>query len=191
MIGGVRLVAEVKTKSPFGFVSKTPKDEQLKLAKMVGDIVSIHTGMDFGGSFRWLRRVIEENPNTEILAKGMHREDRVIKEIARLGADHILVFGKIPRVHEDLCWVEPLDLAQLKKIPKGFKVMWNARNFGDQGRPKKETFEQARDIWDGWLCQASFIRSVVDIKPGADAVLVGENLVGFSESLRNGTLRNE
>ncbi|HEY9481074.1 MAG TPA: hypothetical protein VIR98_02465 [Candidatus Paceibacterota bacterium] len=34
----------------------------------------------------------------------------------------------------------------------------------------------------GWLCQASSIRMVADVKVGADAVLVGQNLEEFARS---------
>ena len=49
---------------------------------------------------------------------------------------------------------------------------------------KKETFEEAREIWKGWLCQASFIKTWKDVKEGTNAIFVGENLVNFYKSLK-------
>jgi hypothetical protein len=72
----------------------------------------------------------------------------------------------------------------LSKIPEKFKVVWNARDLSNGGL-KKETFEQARKIWKGWLCQASNIMSIKDIKKGADAVLVGSHLEEFTKSLKS------
>jgi len=64
------------------------------------------------------------------------------------------------------------------------KVVWNSRDLSDGGL-KKETFEEARRLWKGWLCQASNICSVADIQDGADAVLVGTHLEEFALSLKN------
>ena len=75
-------------------------------------------------------------------------------------------------------------LNDLYKIPSDLRVIWNSRNLYI-GKPKEETFEQARELWKGWLCQASYIRTIADIKPGADAVLVGEYLEEFAKSLKN------
>ena len=70
-------------------------------------------------------------------------------------------------------------------IQDGTKVVWNSRDLVTGGL-KKETFEDARKIWKGWLCQASNIKTVADIKEGADAVLVGSHLPEFAESIQKG-----
>ena len=99
------------------------------------------------------------------------------------GADYVLVVGRIPKASIERCFIEPLNLSGLYKIPPGSKVIWNSRDLS-AGKPKYETFEQAREIWQGWLCQASYIKTISDIKPGANAVLVGTCLEEFSTSLR-------
>ena len=48
----------------------------------------------------------------------------------------------------------------------------------------EETFEQARSMFKGWLCQASNIRTASDIKEGAEAVLVGTHIPEFVGSLK-------
>ena len=104
-----------------------------------------------------------------------------MEEAILAGADYVLVVGRIPEVHSDACFIEPISLEQLKQIPERAKVIWNSRNL-DTGGMKTESFDEARAIWKGWLCQASNIRSVADIRKGANAVLVGTHLKEFVES---------
>lgn len=181
MFGGITIVAEVKMKSPFGFISKSSWEEQFKLAEEIGDIISVHTDSRWGGSLDEIRKVrtLTKKP---ILAKGIHETDEMIDAAVKAGADYVLVVGRIPAVHKDICWIEPTSLAQLKTIPESFKVVWNARDI-KTGKPKTETFEQARDMWQGWLCQASFIRSIDEVKGGADGILVGQGLAEFAKSI--------
>ena len=95
------------------------------------------------------------------------------------GADFVLVVGRVPKIYLEKCLVEPTTLAELKALPKTVKrVVWNSRDL-QTGGLKKETFTEARAIWDGWLCQASNIRSVADIEKGADALLIGTHLETF------------
>jgi len=86
-------------------------------------------------------------------------------------------------MHQNKCLVEPLTLTELKTVPETFKVVWNSRDLSDGGM-KKETFEEARKIFKGWMCQASNIKGVEDIKEGVDAVLVGSCLEEFASSLK-------
>jgi len=118
-----------------------------------------------------------------ILAKGIHLADSDVQKALGAGADFVLVVGRIPLVNLDKCFIEPKSLEELKNISKGCKVVWNSRDLSN-GNLKKETFEQAREIFDGWLCQASNIKSSKDIKKGADAVLVGANLEEFAKSIK-------
>ncbi|MAJ97291.1 MAG: hypothetical protein CMI56_01580 [Parcubacteria group bacterium] len=61
--------------------------------------------------------------------------------------------------------------------------MWTSRDL-TYGSVKNETFADARKIFNGWLCQASNIKTVDDIEDGAHAVLVGTHLNEFTQSLR-------
>lgn len=176
------IVAEVKTHSPFGFRSDLSWDELFALAQKIGDIISIHTDPRWGGSFELLRRA-RARTEKPILAKGIHASDDHIREAVRSGADYVLSVGRIPDVYREKCWIEPLSLEDLKSIPTHLKAVWNSRDIS-RGGTKQETFAQARKIFGGWLCQASNIRTVADIEPGADAVLVGGNLASFGESLQ-------
>lgn len=179
MYQGIEIIAEVKTESPFGWKSAHSWDDLFQIANRIGDILSIHTDPRWGGSFDLIRkaRMLTKKP---ILAKGIHEFDDDIEEAIRAGADHVLVVGRLPDVHQEKCWIEPLSVEELQKIPENYRVVWNSRNLKD-GTRKKETFSEIRALRSGWLCQASFIRSVEDIHPNADAVLVGTHLVEFAE----------
>ena len=187
MINGVQIIAEVKTKSPFGFKSNRTWEELFKIAEGVGDIISIHTDPRWGGSFDLVERA-KKLTSKPILAKGIHsRDEDIIKAISK-GANYVLVVGRVPKIFFDRCLIEPLNFKQLKEIPQKCKVVWNSRDLSS-GKLKKETFEQARKIWRGWLCQASNIKSIRDIKEGANAILVGSYLEEFAISLKNSSTK--
>ncbi|MEK7641855.1 MAG: hypothetical protein AAB365_02565 [Patescibacteria group bacterium] len=177
----VQLIAEVKVCSPFGFTSEKSWDELFMIAEKAGDMISIHTDPRWGGSFELIRKAksLTQKP---ILAKGIHETDDLVEQAVQAGADLVLVVGRVPQVHIEKCVIEPYSLEELKTIPYDIKVVWNSRDLKTGGL-KKETFEQTRTIFPGWLCQASNIKTTDDIKEGADAVLVGERLEGFVESL--------
>ncbi|MEK7187954.1 MAG: hypothetical protein AAB691_03875 [Patescibacteria group bacterium] len=181
MYRGIEIIAEVKTQSPFGFKSEKTWDELFKIANKIGDIISIHTDPRWGGSFDLVRkaRALTEKP---ILAKGIHANDELIEQAVAAGADWILVVGRTSNIYPEKCWIEPNSLEELRHTPQNFRAVWNSRDL-ETGGLKKETFEEARKIWPGWLVQASNIRTVSDIKPGADAILVGSCLLEFARSL--------
>ncbi len=175
------LILEVKTLSPFGFRSQKPWDELFALAERHADMISVHTDPRWGGSLDLIRKArrLTKKP---ILAKGIHGSDEDIRKAIEAGADHVLVVGRIPQAYADRCLIEPLSLAELKTIPPDLKAVWNSRDLSDGGS-KRETFEEARRAFSGWLCQASNIMTKGDIKKGADAVLVGSHLESFVRSL--------
>ena len=179
----MQIIAEVKIKSPFGWQSDKTWEELFEVAWRTGDIISIHTDPRWGGSFELLERA-RKMTNKPILAKGIHATDDEIKRAISCGADWVLVVGRIPEVHQDQCMIEPNTLEELKKLPLDISAVWNSRDL-QTGGLKKEKFETARNLWSGWLCQASNIKTIEDIVPGADAVLVGTHLLEFAESLRN------
>ena len=76
-----------------------------------------------------------------------------------------------------------IPIFKAKIFLKGVKVVWNSRDLKNGGM-KEETFNEARKLWKGWLCQASNIRTVSDINEYANAVIVGTNLMEFAKSLR-------
>lgn len=181
MYQNITIIAEVKTQSPFGYTSEKSWDGLFRIAEKIGDIISVHTDPRWGGSFEILRRAraLSRKP---ILAKGIHATDGEIKKAVDLGADWVLVVGRIPKVYIGRCIIEPLDLKELKTIPEDFRIVWNARDLAN-GNLKTETFAEARKIFKGWLCQASYIKTVADIQKEAQAVLVGTHLCNFAQFL--------
>ncbi len=173
----LQIIAEVKTHSPFGWKSEKSWDELFEIANSVGDIISIHTDPRWNGSFDLIKkaRALTQKP---ILAKGIHETDDHIIKAIEAGADYVLVVGRIPKIYLEKCFIEPFTLAELKKIPDGTKVVWNSRDLSNGGL-KKESFKEARKIWKGWLCQASNIKTLKDVKGGADAILIGTHLATF------------
>lgn len=185
------IIAEVKTESPSGYKSKRTWDELFQIANETGDIISIHTDPKWGGSFDLVKRA-RALTNKSILAKGIHTDDSLIQQAVDAGADWVLVVvgegRKMPTVHIEKCLIEPLTLRDLATIPTHLKVVWNSRDLLkslQSGKEilKLETFEEARALFRGWLCQASNIKTVTDIKKGANAVLVGTYIFEFAASL--------
>ena len=181
MYKNIEIIAEVKTQSPFGYKSEKTWDELFQVAEKIGDIISIHTDPRWGGSFDLLERArtLTKKP---ILAKGVHNTDEEIKKAIHLGADWVLAVGRIPEAYTEKCMIEPPTLEELKGIPEYLRVVWNSRDLTD-GRPKAESFTEARKIFKGWLCQASHIKTITDLQGGANAILVGTNLINFVKSL--------
>lgn len=177
-----KIIAEVKTRSPFGFSSEKSWGELFALAEKIGDIVSIHTDPRWGGSFDLVREA-RKRTHKPIVAKGIHATDADIHKALDAGADYVLVVGRVPSAHLDKCLIEPNSLAELAALPRGVKAVWNSRDL-QTGGLKKESFAEARALWPGWLCQASNISCIEDVQKEADAVLVGSRLEAFAESLK-------
>ncbi|HEX4104062.1 MAG TPA: hypothetical protein VHZ04_01115 [Candidatus Paceibacterota bacterium] len=183
MYGKIEIIAEVKTESPFGYTTGYTWEYLFHVAEEIGDIISIHTDPRWGGSFDLLKKArgMTKKP---ILAKGIHPTDEEIDKALSLGADWVLAVGRVPKLHPEKCMMEPMTLRELSSIPQNLRVIWNARNLAT-GNPKLESFEEARTIFKGWLCQASHIRTVADIRETANAALVGTNLLMFTQSLKD------
>ncbi len=174
------IIAEVKTESPFGWKSERSWGELFEIADKSGDIISIHTDPRWDGSFDLIKKA-RAKTSKPILAKGIHENDSDIQKAIDVGADFVLVVGRMPKIHLEKCLVEPPTLQELKTIPENIKVVWNSRDLKTGGL-KSETFEQARALFSGWLCQGSNICTLADVHPLADAVLVGTHLLEFAES---------
>ncbi len=174
-------IAEVKTESPFGFRSDKSWEELFEIANEYGDMVSIHTDYRWGGSFDLVEKA-RSKTDKPILAKGIHALDEEVNIAIESGADYVLVVGRLPGVHLEQCVIEPTNWRQICNYPIDTKVLWNQRELVGGGR-KSFSFEQARELWPGWLVQASFITGLEDVNPSADAFIVGENLSEFVEQL--------
>ena len=85
-----KLVAEIKTKSPFGFSSHKSWDELAEVAIHFGDIISVHSDPKWGGSFDLIEKVrgMTDKP---ILAKGIHSKDEEVREAIKRGANYVFI----------------------------------------------------------------------------------------------------
>jgi indole-3-glycerol phosphate synthase len=178
----MKIIAEVKTHSPFGWKSNRSWDYLFKLADRIGDIISIHTDPRWNGSFDLVKKA-KEMTDKPILAKGIHASDNDIQKAINSGADYVLVVGRIPKIHLDKCLIEPLTFEELGSIDPSLKAVWNSRDLSD-GSNKLETFDDARNNFSGWLCQASNISRFEDIHPKADAVLIGTHLESIADQIK-------
>jgi hypothetical protein len=179
------LIAEVKTDSPFGYQAEQSWDELFALADHYGDWLSVHTNPLWGGSFDLLEKA-RRLTSKPILAKGLHETNAELQRALDCGADYVLaVRSQPPGILGDKVLYEPTTLDELKLASGAVeKAVWNARQLaGDAGQPKTVDFAEARAAFSGWLCQASFVRTIDDIHPLADAVLVGEHLQKFITTL--------
>ncbi|MBP9738653.1 hypothetical protein KBD20_03120 [Candidatus Saccharibacteria bacterium] len=181
------LIAEVKTMSPFGYKSKQTWDELFATATEIGDMISVHTDPRWGGSIELVKKA-RAHTHKPLLAKGIHDSDDIITEALAAGATYALVVGRLPR-RELLpyCLIEPNTIYQLrdfiKVVPTTQKLVWNSRNLSDGSTRDKSEYTAARNLWRGWLCQASNIATPSDIESSADAVLIGQNLTAFAKLL--------
>lgn len=191
----ITLIAEVKTISPSGYVAREKWDDLFQIANDIGDIISIHTDHRWGGSFDLISKA-RQLTKKPILAKGLHFYDDEVEKAFSLGADYVLVVGRVPskisESRQQNILIEPYDLLQLRNIPERFKIVWNSRDLvkslidgREIDRDQNQSFEDARKIRPGWMCQASNIRNIDDVNLKADAILVGTHLKEFAKSIKN------
>ena len=179
----MKFIAEVKTQSPYGYKSDKNWFELFNLANQIGDIISIHTNPRWGGSFEDLKiaRSLTDKP---ILAKGFHYSKKDVDKCINNGANHVLFVVKLPQqiynqYELKLFFYEPLTIHQLRGSTDVGVVIWNQRDLLT-GKPKKEDFDEVRKIYvKRNLCQASLLKSWLDVDMSADAILVGEHLENF------------
>lgn len=173
-------IAEVKTKSPFGFESEHSWEDLFEIAAKHGDAVAIHTSHRWGGSFAAVQAAREKLLRRKlVVAKGIHPYDEEIRIALYRGADLVTVVGRMPpRELAPVCIWEPKNLPDLMCRSTSLKVMWNQRDL-QTGDPHPQVFAEARDVHRGWLCQASYIKTPEDVNLLADAFIVGEHLPTF------------
>lgn len=181
-------IAEIKKKSPFGFRSKRTYGDLTKIAIEAGDWISVHTDHRWGGSFKNLMK-LREKTDKPILAKGIHFLDSEIEKAFSLGADYVLCVGRVPdRLKQDPVWmdrviVEPTPVfGSLTIMNRKVKVCCNQRDVST-GNPYRTNVVGFYRQYQDWICQASMIETVADVREEADAFIVGEHLETFVESL--------
>jgi len=185
-------IAEIKTQSPFGFVSKTPFVSLMECAIRYGDWISVHTNALWGGDYDAIS-FVRRNTNKPILAKGIHASDDDVKRAIDHGADYVLVVDRLPQKNLTKCLLEFSNLNKVKELSDRYmdtvfssdpilKFICNSRDLRS-GLPKK--------MWEldeylkigGWVCQASGIKSKSQVDNRVDAFIVGEHLIEFCKTL--------
>lgn len=185
------LILDTKTKSPFGWESEFEWSENFDFAVEHGDMIAVHSMGEFGG-YDTLVKIARSNTKKPIIVKGIHRTDDEIKKYIDMGADYVLVVGRIPdKSLWEHCMIEPTAIAELKnydwkgtEIGKLPLVVWNARNLVT-GLPKAEKFDEYYGKVLFWVCQASMIESLDDIHPDADAIMVGTHMRKIVKEFRD------
>lgn len=171
------IVAEIKQRSPYGWVNSLWWERQLDLCEEVGDIISAHTDELWGGSLFHLAAV-RRKTSKPILAKGFHPTVAHVKqalEVLDPSTDWVLTVGWDGGSLRGRCWYEVESLDDLRHAHPDQRCVWNARN-PRTGERRMPSALEATVVWGGWLCQASLIRGPQDVVPSVDAILIGEGL---------------
>jgi indole-3-glycerol phosphate synthase len=89
-------IAEIKTKSPFGYESKYTFSKLMEYAINYGDWISVHTNALWGGDFDTISYV-RKFTDKPILAKGLHGSDEAVQTALYHGADFVLSVDRVPK----------------------------------------------------------------------------------------------
>lgn len=181
-------IAEIKTKSMFGFESKYSRYALTELALKYGDWISVHTDPRFGGSFDDIY-LLRKETKKPILAKGFHAHVDDVKKAFDLGADYVLtvarddyrfncIHNKRPNILFETNSIDDISNFGADKM----KYVYNGRSLKTGiGKKYIGDYQQFRNKAN-WLCGASLIQRPEDVQrfyPNCDAFIVGQNLVEF------------
>ena len=184
MIRKQKLVAEIKTKSPFGFSSDESWDELAEAAIHFGDIISVHTDPKWGGSFDLIEKV-RAMTDKPILAKGIHSNDEEVREAIKRGANYVLVVDRIPVISlRSVCWFEPTKTEIVEElIPKSLKIQLfkslldsNASEHGARMTAMHKATDNETELRDQLKLtynkarQAAITNEILEIVGGAEAL---------------------
>jgi len=185
-------IAEIKTKSPYGYVSPHSFHELMESAITYGDWISVHTNALWGGDYEAISFVYR-NTHKPILAKGLHSTNDDIKRSLDHGANYVLVVDPAMYRFEDFEHTDKLlfefsdvklAMQQLRKsMPKS--VVVNSRSLNSGYRKPMVDFKELKQAGLKWVCQASHIHSYHDVSPDADAFIVGEHMMFFNSCIEN------
>lgn len=189
-------IAEIKTKSMYGFESKYNRKTLIDTALRYGDWISVHTDPRFGGSFDDIYMIRRETIKP-ILAKGFHNHIDDINKCLDLGADYVLRVDCIPDFsrNNDAILNEVSSFKDLDNYKNPYnnkieeKFVYNGRNLKTGiGKKYIGDYQEYRKQCK-WLCGTSLLQHPRDVKlyyPNCDAFIVGQNLVEFCRELKNG-----
>lgn len=188
-------IAEVKTRSPDGFTATETWEELFELAQAHGDIVSVHTSPDYGGSWALLEYACKKS-RRPVLAKGFHSTHSEVNEAFRRGANFVLQVAESVRQDNPREWsnyycthkwdnrvvVEASNLFVLNKLlqQKVQSLAWNTR-IPTTGADNPVAFADVLQVLppNFPILQASNIKTPLDIHPQAGGYIVGTHLKKF------------
>lgn len=186
----MKLIAEVKLQSPFGFRSGATWNSKLRAAREKGDVISIHTdSRRFGGppSVGWPRVSPLEAARGNvlakpILAKGVHWTDAEVFQAFKEGATFVLTVGR--DTGRPGCWFEPTHRQLAVKgmwRPRSGLVVLNRRCLETGDLVSVEQIVKWRKHISPVVpvVYASGFRSAAEVPADAWGVIVGEGLVGW------------
>ena len=196
-------IAEIKTKSPYGFNSNIPFISLMETAITFGDWISVHTNALWGGDFETLA-FVRKNTKKPILAKGLFTSNYDILKAFEFGANYVLVVDRQPGSAEGKN--EPVGLLDkcqsniIREIPFqrvkdhiNFSSVWkdkkyccNSRNLSTGELKNTNGFDELEGFLKlgVWVCQASNIKTSEDVNPKVNAFIVGTHLVEFCNQLK-------
>ena len=177
-------IAEIKTKSPFGYQSPHTFIQLMEVAIEYGDWISVHDNALWGGDYETIS-FVRKYTNKPILAKGLHTTQESIQRALDHGADKVLIVGDTFEGNfSSNSILREIDNKNPKNIWSGGKV-WkqiviNSRNLRT-GEVAKDVDKQIsafkKEGFD--VFQASNIKSRKDISPDVNGFIVGTHLMNF------------
>jgi indole-3-glycerol phosphate synthase len=189
-------IAEIKTKSPFGYTSPHSFNQLMDTAIEHGNWISVLDSALWGGDTECIS-MVRKYTNKPILAKGLHTTDDSITRAIDAGADYVLVVDRLPSSYGiwDKCLFE-FDSFKTFEFRMTFDTWLGAQKHVANSRDLRtgkpiEGFDisqftdyksKVQGIENVWVCQASGIKTKADIHPKVDAFIVGTHLMDFVRS---------
>lgn len=191
-------IAEIKTVSPFGFGYKSQFTfvEQMEYAIHYGDWISVHDNALWGGDYDTIS-FVRNYTNKPILAKGIHGSDESIRMALEHGANYVLVVNRIPKDFSlyNRCLFEWNDYNSfLREFDYNSSILcdkhvYNSRDLRTGHKKNIDELDKfinhrtSQFLNKMWVCQASNIRTMKDVKDGVSAFIVGTHLREFCQTL--------
>lgn len=145
------LIADLKTKSPFGFYSKFSELDLLDLARRKATAVCVPLDSNWGGSTDYLNTV-SMLTNATIIARITRPTNREIHNALSIGAEFVLSVGTLPtKSLQPYCFLESTSLEELKQFKsKNHDCVYDVYNPTNSitGKLKEFTFNDHKAYFD-------------------------------------------
>lgn len=180
-------IAEIKTKSPFGYQSPHSFTKLMDVALEYGDWISVHDNALWGGDSECIS-FVRKYTNKPILAKGFHSTRESIQRALDHGADKVLTFENFDGHFSADTIVREIETKHPKNtwgLSSGYvQIIINSRNLKNgnliNGFEKQITSFKEMGFK---VFHASNIKTKQDVHPDADGFIVGTNLIEFVKTI--------